>query len=59
MLFNPEICSKSVNFKEKSITIVENPYITLFQRQQAYQFEVGNSAVKARLQKLNRLKAAL
>ena len=38
---------------------MENPYKMLFQKQQAYQFEVGNSTVKARLQKLNRLKAAL
>ncbi|TPV35879.1 aldehyde dehydrogenase family protein [Paucihalobacter ruber] len=41
------------------MNIVENPYLTLFQKQQAYQFEVGNTTVKARLQKLNRLKAAL
>lgn len=41
------------------MNIVENPYLTLFQKQQAYQFEVGNTTVKVRLQKLNRLKAAL
>jgi len=41
------------------MNIVINPYLTLFQKQQAHQFEVGNLTVKARLQKLNRLKAAL
>lgn len=41
------------------MNIVENPYLALFQKQQAYQFEVGNTTVKARLQKLNRLMAAL
>jgi aldehyde dehydrogenase (NAD+) len=41
------------------MTIKENPYLKLFQQQQAYQFTAGNASVKARLQQLNRLKAAL
>lgn len=41
------------------MNIVENPYLTLFQKQQAHQFEVGKTTVKARLQKLNRLKVAM
>lgn len=41
------------------MTIKESPYLTLFQKQQAYQFTAGNVSVKNRIQKLNRLKAAL
>lgn len=41
------------------MTIKESPYLTLFQKQQAYQFTVGNASVKNRIQKLNRLKVAL